>query len=115
MCFFVSFLPATIWLVIAFFVLFAATKAETSIGGFGRALGVWLLFIALMFPLVGAYMTISGACRIPAGMELMHPRSGMGPGMRGPPPDQPTRRSTPPSGSDSGSAAGAKERESGEQ
>lgn len=73
MCFFFSFLPATGWLVAGFFVLFAATKAEGGLRTFGRALGTWAILIALMFPLMGAYMTLSGACPMQTMMESMRP------------------------------------------
>jgi len=73
MCFFFSFLPATAWLVIGFFILFAATRADGGLRTFGRALGVWALLIALMFPAMGAYITLSGACPMEAMMETMHP------------------------------------------
>ncbi len=71
MCFFFSFLPATGWLVISFFVLFAATRAEGSLRTFGRVLGVWAFVIALMFPVMGAYVTLSGSCPMGAMMESM--------------------------------------------
>ena len=71
MCFFFSFLPATGWLVIGFFVLFVATKAEGTLQTFGRALGMWAVVIALMFPIAGAYVTLSGSCPMNAMMERM--------------------------------------------
>jgi hypothetical protein len=39
---------------------------------FGRVLGTWALLIALLFPIMGAYMALSGACPIEAMMETMH-------------------------------------------
>lgn len=71
MCFFFSFLPATVWLVIAFFILFAATRAQGGLRTFGRVLGTWALVIALMFPAMGAYVTLSGACPMDAMMQTM--------------------------------------------
>ena len=75
MCFFFSLLPATVWLVIGFFILFAATRAEGGLRTFGRVLGTWALLIALLFPIMGAYMTFSGACPMEAMMESMHPQA----------------------------------------
>jgi len=75
MCFFFSFLPATGWLVIGFFVLFAATRAKGGLRTFGLGLGIWALLIALMFPIMGAYVTVSGACPMDAMMKSMHPES----------------------------------------
>jgi hypothetical protein len=69
MCFFFSLLPATAWLVIGFFVLFVSTRAEGGLRTFGRILGVWALLIALMFPMMGAYVTVSDACPMEAMME----------------------------------------------
>lgn len=75
MCFFASFLPATVWVVIGFFILFAATKTEGALQTFGRVLGMWALAIALMFPVMGTYVTLSGACPMGAMMEtMMHPQ-----------------------------------------
>jgi hypothetical protein len=72
MCFFFSFLPATGWLVIGFLVLFAASRTEGGLRSFGRVLGAWALVIALMFPVMGAYVTLSDACPMEAMMESMH-------------------------------------------
>ena len=74
MCFFFSLLPATVWLVIGFFIFFAATRVEGGLRTFGRVLGTWALLIALLFPIMGAYMTFSGACPMEAMMESMHPQ-----------------------------------------
>lgn len=73
MCFFFSSLPATGWLIVGFFVLFAAAKAEGRLASFGRILGAWALVVALMFPVVGAYLTLSGNCPMATMMEPMHP------------------------------------------
>jgi hypothetical protein len=62
MCFFFSFLPATIWIVIGYFVLFSTIKVEGGIQLFGRILAIWVFIIASFFPIAGAYMTISGMC-----------------------------------------------------
>jgi hypothetical protein len=60
MWFFFSFLPATIWVVLGYFILFSSTKAEGGVQLFGRLLAVWVLIIAALFPLIGAYVTLSG-------------------------------------------------------
>ncbi len=62
MCFFFSFLPATIWLVIGYFLLFSSTRADGSLGTFGRGLAIWAFVIAACIVLAGAYVTISGLC-----------------------------------------------------
>ncbi len=72
MCFFFSFMPATIWLVIGYFVLFSSTKTEGRVQTFGRILAIWIFIIAAMLPLVALYVTLSGLCPMDAIMESMH-------------------------------------------
>jgi len=62
MCFFFSFLPATFWIVVGYFVLFASTKSEGGVRTFGRILAIWIFIIAAFFPLIGAYVSLSGLC-----------------------------------------------------
>lgn len=69
MCFYFSFLPATFWLVIGYFVLFSASRAEGWIENFGRALATWIFVISGMILLAGAYFTLSGMCSIEAWMR----------------------------------------------
>lgn len=64
MCFFISFMPATIWAVIGYFVLFSSAKAEGGIGTFGRILAIWIFVIAAFIPIAGAYVTLAGLCPI---------------------------------------------------
>lgn len=66
MCFFVSFLPATIWLVIGYFVLFVSRKGQGGIRTFGQLLAIWTFIIAALIPVAGLYVTISGLCPIEA-------------------------------------------------
>jgi hypothetical protein len=72
MCFFFSLIPATVWLVIGFFVLYVSTKAEGRLSKFGRVLAIWAFVIAALFPLGGAYVTLAGLCPIEVMMEQMH-------------------------------------------
>jgi len=62
MCFFFSFLPATFWVVVGYFVLFASTKSEGGVRVFGRILAIWIFIIAAFIPLMGAYISLSGLC-----------------------------------------------------
>lgn len=73
MCFFISLLPATIWVVVGYFVLFSSTKAQGAVQMFGRVLAIWIFVIAAFFPVVGAYVTFTGLCPIEAMMQSMHP------------------------------------------
>ncbi len=71
MCFFFSLLPATVWVTIGFFVLFASTKAEGRLAKFGQVLAIWIFIIAALFPLGGACVTLAGLCPMEAMMETM--------------------------------------------
>ena len=62
MCFFFSFIPATVFITIGYFVLFSSQKAEGRIQKFGKFLAIWIFFIALFFPICGAYVTINDLC-----------------------------------------------------
>lgn len=71
MCFFFSFLPATIWVVLGYFILFSSTKSEGGIRTFGRVLAIWVFVIAAFLPVMGAYVTFSGLCPIEAMLQTM--------------------------------------------
>ena len=62
MCFFFSLIPATIFVVVGYFVLFSSARARGGIRLFGQVLAVWIFVIASMPPLVGAYVTLAGLC-----------------------------------------------------
>jgi hypothetical protein len=69
MCFFFSFLPATFWFVIGYFVLFSAGRVDGWIEAFGRVLATWIFVISGMILLAGAYFTLSDMCSIEAWMK----------------------------------------------
>jgi hypothetical protein len=71
-CFIFSLIPATIFTVIGYFVLFSSTKAEGAVQKFGQILAIWVLIVALFFPSMGLYMTLSGLCPIGELMQTMH-------------------------------------------
>jgi hypothetical protein len=71
MCFFFSFLPATFWVVVGYFVLFASTKSEGGVRTFGRILAIWIFIIAAFIPLMGAYISLSGLCPLEALLQGM--------------------------------------------
>jgi hypothetical protein len=71
MCFFLSLIPATIWVVVGYFILFSSTKTEGSVQLFGRILAIWVFVIAAFFPVIGAYVTLSGLCPIEAMIQTM--------------------------------------------
>ncbi len=72
MCFIFSFMPATFWLVVGYFVLFSSTKAEGRVKTFGQLLAIWLFIIAAFFPIAGAYVTLADLCPLEEIMESMH-------------------------------------------
>lgn len=74
MCFFFSLIPATWFVVVGFFVLFAASMAQGAIKGFGQILAVWIFLLALVPLIAGAYVTWSGQCPMQQMMEQMHKR-----------------------------------------
>lgn len=78
MCFFFSLVPATAWLIIGYFVLFAASRSDGGIRLFGRVLAVWIFVIAAAIPLAGAYAALAGFCPIEDMMRTMH-SAGPGP------------------------------------
>ena len=64
MCFFFSFMPATFWAVVGYFVLFSSSKADGGVRTFGRVLAIWIFVIAAFIPIAGAYVTLAGLCPI---------------------------------------------------
>ena len=71
MCFFFSLIPATIFTVIDYFVLFSSNKIEGTLRKFGRILAIWIFVIASFFPICGTYVTISGKCPMNQMMQNM--------------------------------------------
>jgi hypothetical protein len=71
MCFIFSLIPATIFTVIGYFVLFSSTKTEGGVQKFGQILAIWVLIVALFFPIMGLYVTLSGLCPIGELMQTM--------------------------------------------
>jgi hypothetical protein len=62
MCFFISFGPATFWVVVGYFVLFSSTRAEGGVRKFGKVLAIWIFVFAALIPVAGAYASLSGIC-----------------------------------------------------
>lgn len=75
MCFLISLVPATFWVTIGYFVLFASSKADNGVKAFGRILAIWIFLIALFLPIVGAYVSLSGLCPIEQVLEEFQRRS----------------------------------------
>ena len=71
MCFFFSLIPATIFTVIGYFVLFSSTKTEGNVKLFGQILAVWIFIVATFPIMMGLYVTLSGLCPIEEVFKLM--------------------------------------------
>jgi len=76
MCFMFSFIPATFWVVVGYFVLYSSTKAEGGVRKFGQVLAAWTFIVAAVILICGAYMTLSGCCPIDSCMEQFKMGSG---------------------------------------
>ncbi len=76
MCFLFSLIPATIFVVLGYFVLYTSKKSEGGVQKFGCILAAWVFFIALLFPACGAYVTVTGKCH-KGHMMKMHHMGGM--------------------------------------
>jgi hypothetical protein len=74
MCFFFSLIPATIWVVLGYFILYSSTKTQGAVQRFGYILAIWVFIIAALFPVMGAYVTFAGFCpSIETIIQSMHP------------------------------------------
>ena len=61
---FFSFIPATIFTTLSYFVWYLAGKAEGNRQRWGSYLAVWLLIVAFGFIACGAIVTLAGLCPI---------------------------------------------------
>jgi hypothetical protein len=66
-----SLIPATIWVVLGYFILFSSTKTQGAAAWFGRVLAVWVLVLAALFPLAGAYVSFAGLAPLEGAMQRM--------------------------------------------
>ena len=71
MCFFFSLIPATMFTVIGYFVLFSSTKAEGRVKSFGQILAIWIFIIATFPIMMSIYVTLSGLCPLEDMFNLM--------------------------------------------
>ena len=60
MLFFFSLLPATLAVVLGYFVLFSSARSQGGLKTFGQILAVWIFVLAALLPLAGAYATYAG-------------------------------------------------------
>jgi hypothetical protein len=74
MCFFFSSIPATVWVVLGYFILFSSTRVQGTVQRFGDFLAIWVFVVAAFFPIMGAYVTLTGLCpSMETMIKLMHP------------------------------------------
>ncbi len=62
MCLILSFVPATLFLAIGYLVLVSSAKAEGARRRFGEILAIWVFIVALIIPIIGVLITLSGKC-----------------------------------------------------
>lgn len=60
MLFFFSLIPATLAVVVGYFVLFSSAKGQGGVRIFGQILAIWIFAIAALLPIAGAYATYTG-------------------------------------------------------
>lgn len=72
MYFLFSLIPATLSVVLGYFVLFSASKAQGMVKTLGQILAVWVFILAVAIPTAGAYATYAGLPTIGAMMRSMH-------------------------------------------
>jgi Mn2+/Fe2+ NRAMP family transporter len=73
MIFVISLIPATVLVVVGYFVLFSSTRADGAMKAFGRGLAIWIFILAAAFPVAGGYATYAGIPSMDAMMQSMHP------------------------------------------
>lgn len=71
MWFFASLVPATLPLVLGYFVLFSAGRTQGATAKFGRILATWLFVLAALFPAAGTYLSFAGFSPLDAAMQRM--------------------------------------------
>ena len=72
MFFFLSLIPATLLVVLGYFVLFSSTKTQGGVRTFGQILATWIFILAVVLPLASAYVTYAGLSPM-GSMRSMHP------------------------------------------
>jgi hypothetical protein len=72
MYFFYSLIPATLAVVLGYFILFSSTKTQGAVKAFGRILAIWVFAAAALLPMAGGYATYAGLSSPSAVMQSMH-------------------------------------------
>jgi hypothetical protein len=69
---FLTLIPATLVVALGYFILFSSTKTQGGVKTFGQILAVWVLLLAALFIVAGAYVTFTGVPSIGEMMRGMH-------------------------------------------
>ena len=73
MCFIISLIPTTFLVIVGYFVLFSASKADSSgVRAFGQILAIWIFVIAAAIVIGAGYITLAGLCRFGEMFSMMH-------------------------------------------
>jgi hypothetical protein len=63
-CFIFSLFSATAWAVAGYVLLYISSITDGGMRTAGRLLSIWVLTVASLIPLFGAYITLKGFCPI---------------------------------------------------
>ena len=72
MYFFLSLIPATLAVVVAYFILFSSSRTEGLVKTLGQILAAWVFILAAVLPIAGGYATYAGLPSIGSMMRSMH-------------------------------------------
>ena len=72
MYFFFSLIPATLAVVLGYFILFSSTKTQGAVKTLGRTLAIWVFVLAVLLPVAGGYATYADLPPIGSVMRSMH-------------------------------------------
>jgi hypothetical protein len=72
MYFFFSLIPASLAVVLGYFILFSSTKTQGAVKTLGRILAIWVFVLAALLPAAGGFVTYADLSPIGSVMRSMH-------------------------------------------
>lgn len=72
MYFVFSLIPATVTVVLGYFILYSSTRTLGAVKIFGQILAAWILVLGAVLPAAGAYATLAGLPSIGTMIRSMH-------------------------------------------
>jgi hypothetical protein len=69
---FFSLIPATLAVVLGYFILLSSTRAQGAVKTLGRTLAAWVFVLAALLPVAGGYATHADLPSIGSMMRSMH-------------------------------------------